>query len=124
MKKLFVILVIIVAFTACKTSQRDKGKLRHVVLFAWNEEADEAKVDELVGLFEALGDKLDFVDDFEYGEDVSVEKIHRGFTHAFILTFKNESDRNRYLLDKDHKAFGRSIKPYMKQVLVVDYYVH
>lgn len=124
MKNLILLTLLLVAFTACKTSVKDQGKLRHVVLFAWNEDTSQEKIDELVDLFASLEDKIDVIEDFEYGEDVSIEKAQRGYTHAFIMTFADEKARNVYLPHPEHLAFGKAIKPYMKQVLVVDYLVH
>lgn len=109
----------------CKTGTCPYSKakvLRHVVLFAWKEDTPPQKVREIEEAFAALPSKLDLIADFEWGTDVSVEGIARGYTHAFLVTFKTKADRDAYIPHPDHKAFVEFMKPHMKQVLVVDYW--
>ena len=102
---------------------REKGKvLRHVVLFTWKESTPPEKVREIEEAFAALPGTADMIADFEWGTDVSIEGIARGYTHAFLVTFKSEADRNAYIPHPDHKAFVELMKPHMSQVLVIDYW--
>ncbi|MEO0472959.1 MAG: Dabb family protein, partial [Bacteroidota bacterium] len=57
---------------------------------------------------------------FEGGEDISTEGLSQGFTHCFVLTFKNEADRDAYLPHPAHLELAEKNKPLMKKLLVVD----
>ena len=121
MKNLLLACLLMLLMAACTNQGCKDGVVRHVVLFSWNEDTSEEKVEELVQLFNSLEDKIDVIIDMEYGEDISIENLQRGFTHCFILTFKDVKGRNTYLPHPEHVAFGRAIRPHMKNVLVIDY---
>ncbi len=96
--------------------------LRHVVLFGFKETATPEQVRAIEVAFRALPGKIEEVHDFEWGTDVSVENIARGYTHCFFLTFLDEAARNVYLDHPDHQAFGHLLRPHLGQVLVFDYW--
>ncbi|MBI1295012.1 Dabb family protein [bacterium] len=96
--------------------------LRHVVLFKFKEGTTPEQIAQVEDAFRALPAKIDVIHDFEWGTDVSVEGIARGFTHCFFLTFQSEEDRAVYLPHPEHKAFGAVLRPHLDQVLVLDYW--
>jgi hypothetical protein len=100
-----------------------QGKvLRHVVLFAWKDGTAPDKIREIEQAFAALPDTVDEIAAFEWGTDVSVENLAQGYTHAFLVTFKDEDARAAYLPHPDHQQFVALIKPHMEKVLVIDYW--
>ena len=96
--------------------------LRHVVLFAWKAETTPEKIKEIERAFIDLPKTIDLIHDFEWGIDVSTENLTHGFTHCFFVTFKSREDRDAYLPHPEHSAFVEMMKPYMKDVLVIDYW--
>jgi hypothetical protein len=98
--------------------------LRHVVLFRFKEDAKVKDMKKVEEAFAALPDKIDAVYDFEWGTDVSAENLADGFTHCFVVTFKSEADRARYLPHPAHKAFAESLGPVLDKALVVDYWTN
>jgi hypothetical protein len=98
-------------------------QLRHVVLFKFKEGTTPAQIDEVVAAFRALKSKIDVIQDFEYGTDVSTENKADGFTHCFFVTFRDEKGRDAYLPHPAHKEFGALVRPRLDKVLVVDYWV-
>ncbi len=96
--------------------------LRHVVLFKFKDGTSDEQVAEVVQAFKALPDKIDVIEDFEYGTDVSVENRAAGFTHCFFVTFADEAARDAYLPHPAHKQFGALVGPLLDKVLVVDYH--
>jgi hypothetical protein len=106
---------------SCTTQQQGRGELKHVVLFKWKDTATPEKIDELSEMFASLPSKIDEIRGFEWGTDVSVEGLSRGFTHCYIVTFANEEGRNAYLPHPEHKAFGEALGPYLEEVIVVDF---
>ncbi len=96
--------------------------LRHVVLFKFKDGTTPEQVREIVNAFCALPSKVEVIHDFEWGTDISVENRSEGFTHCFVVTFKSEADRAKYLPHPEHKEFGRILEPHLDKVLVVDYW--
>lgn len=96
--------------------------LRHVVLFSWKTDTPVAKVEEIERAFADLPSKIDAIAAFEWGTDVSVENLAKGYTHCFLVTFASEADRDIYLPHPAHKAFVELAGPHIENVLVVDYW--
>jgi hypothetical protein len=96
--------------------------LRHVVLFRFKEGTSPEKIREVETSFKALADKIDVIDDFEWGTNVSVEDRSDGFTHCFILSFLNEADRDAYIVAPEHQALKQTSGPALDKVLVIDYW--
>lgn len=97
-------------------------KLYHVVSFKFKADAKKEQVDEVVNAFRDLKKKIKVIKEFSWGTNVSPEKHDKGFTHAFILSFSSEKDRDEYLVHPDHKAFGKIVGPVLADVFVVDYW--
>ncbi|MCL2330164.1 MAG: Dabb family protein [Phycisphaerae bacterium] len=96
--------------------------LKHIVLFKFQPTATPEQIKSVVDGFCALPTKIQGVKCFEWGTDVSPEKKSQGFTHAFVLTFASEADRDAYLPAPAHQEFVAMIKPYVQEALVVDYW--
>jgi len=96
--------------------------LRHVVLFQFKESTTPEQIADIENAFRALPSQIDAIYSFEWGTNVSVEGIARGFTHCFFLTFRSEEDRAIYLPHPAHRAFGALLGPHKEQVLVLDYW--
>jgi hypothetical protein len=97
------------------------GRVRHVVLFKFKDTATPEQVKSVEDAFRALPSKIPAILDYEWGTNMSPEKLDQGFTHCFFLTFKTATDRDAYLPHPAHKAFGEILRPYLDKVLVVDY---
>lgn len=96
--------------------------LRHVVLFQFKNEVTTAEVQEVANAFAALPAKIKEIADFEWGTDVSVEKLNQGLTHGFVVSFKSEKDRDAYLPHPEHQKFVDLAKPRIEKVVVFDYW--
>ena len=96
--------------------------LRHVVLFKFKDGTSDEQVRQIEQAFCTLPDKIDAIRDFEWGTDVSVENRQEGFTHCFVVTFRDETARAEYLPHPAHKEFGKLLGPYLDKVLVIDYW--
>lgn len=94
---------------------------RHVVCFKFKEEATPAQIKEVETEFAALKDKIKTIVDFEWGTNVSPENRAKGFTHCFVVTFKDQAGLEVYLPHKDHQAFVSIVKPILDDVFVIDF---
>ncbi len=97
------------------------GPVRHVVSFKFKKDADPAAIKKVEDSFAALKEKIPQIQELEWGTNSSPEKHDKGFTHMWILTFKNAADRDAYLVHPDHKAFGGNLKGVLEDVFVIDY---
>ncbi|ADB40747.1 Dabb family protein [Spirosoma linguale] len=95
--------------------------VQHIVLFKFKPETTPAKVKEIVAAFEALPSQIKEIKGFKWGTNNSPENLNKGLTHAFILTFDNEKDRDAYLPHPAHKAFGGIVGAWLADVTVVDF---
>jgi hypothetical protein len=97
------------------------GTVFHVVHFKFKADANPEAVKKVETEFLALKGKISEVQTLDWGTDVSPEKLSDGFTHCWVLTFKNEKDRDAYLVHPAHKAFVDVLKPVLEKPLVVDF---
>ncbi|MEO5995309.1 MAG: Dabb family protein [Chitinophagaceae bacterium] len=102
-------------------SQSAAAVLRHVVLFKFKDGSTPAQVKEVENAFSALPGKIPTMIGYEWGTNISPENIAQGYTHCFLVTFKNAADRDGYLVHPAHKDFGKILSPYLDKVLVIDF---
>lgn len=124
MTKLLVLISVLLlpalAFAAAPT--KGEKMLRHVVLFKFKDSASQADVQKVVDAFAALPKKIDVIQGFEWGTDVGVENLSQGFTHCFLVTFRDAAGRDAYLPHPAHEDFKKLVGPLLDKVLVVDYW--
>ncbi len=96
--------------------------LRHVVLFAFKEQAGQEAVDAVVADFGRLPAEIPVIAAYEWGTNVSPEGLNQGFTHCFTLTFASDADRDAYLVHPAHQRFVGTLGSCLERSLVVDYW--
>ncbi|MFN7118917.1 MAG: Dabb family protein [Saprospiraceae bacterium] len=96
--------------------------LRHVVIFKFKDSSSPQDVQKVADTFADLKNKIPQIADFEWGINMSKEKLDQGFTHCFILTFKSEQDADAYQEHPAHRQFQQVLGPHMEKVFVVDYW--
>jgi len=95
--------------------------LRHVVLFKFKDGTPPETTKKIVSAFAKLPSRIDQIIDFEWGTDVSVENRAQGFTHGFVVSFRNAAGRDKYLPHAAHQEFVKLVGPHVDDVLVFDY---
>ncbi len=96
--------------------------LRHAVFFKFKEGTSADQIETMNEAFAGLQTKIPQIIDFQSGVNNSPEKRNDGFTHCYLLTFKDEAGRDAYLPHPDHKAFGGMLGPHLDGVFVIDYW--
>jgi hypothetical protein len=96
--------------------------LRHVVLFAFKDDASFEDVDAVVSGLKALPAAIPGITACEWGTNVSPEGLNDGFTHCFTLTFEEAEDRDAYLVHPAHQRFVKNLKNCLDKSLVLDYW--
>jgi hypothetical protein len=115
------LLTVVVALTAFAAPAK-KTKLRHVVAFKFRDSAKPEDIRKVEDAFAALKGKIPQIQGYEAGTNNSPEGLNKGCTHAFVLTFASEKDRDAYLVHPDHKEFGKLLGPYLADVFVIDFW--
>src|SRR3954454_18013829 len=122
---LWLCLLSVVPVATVAAAENVKGQekvLRHAVFFKFKDDASADDVGKVVAAFDALPKKIDSIKDYQAGKNVSSIGFDDGFTHCFLVTFKDEADRAKYLPHPEHKAFGDTLRPHLDKVFVVDYW--
>ena len=116
-------IICVVALAGVAGEKPAKAKrLLHVVAFKFKAAATKDQIQEVVEAFGALKMKVPAIQSLEWGTNISPEKHDKGFTHGWVLSFKSEKDRDGYLVDPAHKAFGKLVGPVLEDVFVIDYW--
>jgi hypothetical protein len=96
--------------------------LRHIVLFKFKDASSSEEIDHVVKSFMALKELVPQIKNMEWGENISAEIYHQGFTHCFIFSYHSEQDLAEYQTHQAHVTFQSVLKPHMEKVFVVDYW--
>lgn len=97
------------------------GPIRHVVSFKFKSGADPVKVKGVESGFAALKGKIPLIQQLEYGQNNSPEDRAHGYTHLWIVTFKNAADRDAYIVHPEHKAFVATLGEVLDEAFVFDF---
>lgn len=101
----------------------EPGKvLRHVVMYKFKDGLSPRQIQEVVDAFAGLPKKIDTVVGLERGTNVSPEGKSEGFTHVFVVTFKDEAGRDAYLKHPAHDDYVKVVKDRREKVIVFDYW--
>ncbi|MEO0475194.1 MAG: Dabb family protein [Planctomycetota bacterium] len=105
----------------CSTMCSATGVYRHVVVFKFKETATDTQIEQINKDFAALQDAIPEIVAFEQGVNISPEGLDQGFTHVYLVTFKDKAGLEIYLPHPAHKAFVEKLLPLLEQPFVVDY---
>lgn len=97
--------------------------LKHIVIFKFKQASSQEAIEEIVASFLNLKNENTGILEIDWGENVSPENHHQGFTHCFTLTFQSLNELNKYQLHPKHLDFQEVLIPHMEKVFVVDYNV-
>jgi len=107
-----------------KVEGKKEKLLRHMVLYKFKSEIPEKQVQEVVDAFSALPGKIDSIVGFERGVNVSEENKSEGFTHCFVVTFRDTKGREAYLKHPAHDEYVKVVKDRREKVIVFDYWTN
>ena len=108
------------AFAADEAPQA-RGPVYHVVALKFKEGTTAVQIKQVTDAFAELKTKIPRIQTLHWGTNISAEQRNKGFTHCFVLTFANQKDRDAYLIDPAHKAFGKLAGPVFADVFVIDF---
>ena len=125
MKIILLVLSLSLAFMSSQSfadhHKKQPGAYRHVVCFKFKDDATGNQITAIEKAFAALPSKISSITDYEWGTNVSPENLAQGYTHCFIVSFKNKEGLEAYLPHKDHKAFVEQLLPILDKAFVIDF---
>lgn len=130
MKKILIALAALIPAFAMADQHEEKapaqqeaaiGAYRHVVILKFKEDATREQITEVEKEFVALKDKINTVTELEWGTDVSPESRAQGYTHCFIVSFKDRAGLDVYAPHEAHEAFKKILIPVLDKVFVIDF---
>ena len=125
MKIILLVLSLSLAFMSSQSfadhHKKQPGAYRHVVCFKFKDDATGNQITAIEKAFAALPSKISSITDYEWGTNVSPENLAQGYTHCFIVSFKNKKGLEAYLPHKDHKAFVEQLLPILDKAFVIDF---
>ena len=96
--------------------------LRHIVMYQFKPDVTPAQLQEVIDAFAGLPKKVNTIIGFEHGPNVSKEGKSEGFTHVFVVTFKNEKDLADYIAHPAHADYVKVVQGRREKVVVFDYW--
>jgi hypothetical protein len=107
---------------ASSAATKPEKVLRHIVMYQFKPTATEAQIQQVIDAFAGLPAKIDTIVEFEHGTNVSKEGKSEGFTHVFVVTFKDEDGREAYLKHPAHDEYVQVVRDKREKVVVFDYW--
>lgn len=111
-----------VSMSSLSAEEKPAQVLRHIVMYKFKETTTPEQVREVIEAFSKLPKQIDAVIGFEAGTNVSTEGKSEGFTHVFVVTFRNQAGLATYLKHPAHDAYVQVVKDKREKVVVFDYW--
>lgn len=81
--------------------------IKHIVLLPFKKSLSKNEIEKIMKSLEGLKKDIPQIISFSGGENNSIENLHQGYLHGFVMEFKDEVDRKIYL---DHPAHVKLVK--------------
>ncbi|XP_072975715.1 stress-response A/B barrel domain-containing protein HS1 [Typha angustifolia] len=98
-----------------------KGLVKHVLLARFKEDVTPEKLEELIQGYANLVSLIEPMKAFHWGQDVSIENAHQGFTHVFESTFESVEGIAEYVAHPAHVEFANRFLAALEKFIVIDY---
>src|SRR5690606_8887104 len=111
------LLTVLFSFAAALSSTalaEESGPFRHFVSFQFKEGTSEDQKSEIVTAFLALKSQIETITDLEWGGTENIEPRNDGFTHSFLVSFKNKAGLEVYLPHPAHQDFVKILRPHLE----------
>ena len=116
------LLAILASLLMSTTAILAEDSVKHVVSFKFKKDATAEQIKRIETAFAALKGAIPQIQSLEWGTNVSKENLDKGFTHMWVLSFKNEADVQTYIDHKVHQDFVALLKPILDDAFVLDFH--
>ena len=97
------------------------SKVKHIALFKFKEGISSEQIDKLFEELMDVSENIEGVEDYVSGANISPEGLNQGFTHGFVMTFKDVAARDAYLPNAEHERLKATLQPHVESMAVVDF---
>ena len=88
--------------------------IHHLVVFHLKKSTQPAQATEVMGALAGLQEKIPGLLSFAGGPYSSPEGLNQGFTHGFVMTFRDAAARDGYLTHPEHEKVKARILPLLE----------
>lgn len=99
------------------------SKIKHLALIKFKDGTTDEQLTQLFDQLLDLSETVDGIEDYVSGPNSSPEGLNQGYTHAFVMTFRDAAARDSYLAHSDHDKFKETFLPLIDSVIVFDFEV-
>ncbi|MDX1948402.1 MAG: Dabb family protein [Pirellulaceae bacterium] len=117
-----VLLMVGLSLSPLAADEKPGQVLKHIVMYKFKDTTTPEQVREVSEAFAKLPKQIDAVIGFEAGTNVSTEGKSEGFTHVFVVTFRDQAGLAAYLKHPAHDAYVQVVKDKREKVVVFDYW--
>lgn len=96
------------------------SRIHHMVLLQFKSETSPPVIDSIMAELAGLRNVIDGIEHFAGGPYSSEEGLHGGFTHGFLMTFRDAAARDAYLPHPEHERVKQQILPHVDSVIAFD----
>lgn len=97
--------------------------IKQLLLFKFKESVQKETIDLFFQKYKEL-ERLDSLENVEYGENISTEGFDKGFKYGAVATFKNKESVNLFLNHPDHIELAEKyLNPFLDDFILVEYEV-
>ena len=98
-------------------------KVKHIALLKFKEGTTQEQIDQTFDQILELSESIDGIEDYVSGANNSPENLNQGFTHGFVMTFKDGAARDAYISHPDHERVKTAVLPNIDSIVVFDFEV-
>jgi hypothetical protein len=98
-------------------------KVKHIALFKFKEGTAQEYIDQVWDQLLELSESIDGIEDYVGGPNNSPEGLSEGFTHGFVMTFRDTAARDAYVAHPDHERFKTGVLPSIESIAIFDFEV-
>ena len=95
--------------------------VKHIAFFKFKADRAAEDIAEVFRIIEELPQKIPGIVGVSWGPNISPEGLDQGYTHSFIMTFKDAAARDHYLPHPVHQAAVKLVVPQLESVIVCDH---
>ena len=96
-------------------------KVKHVALVKFKPGTRDETITECFESIGRLRSVIPGIGDYSWGANNSPEGLSQGFTHGFVMTFRDSASRDTYLVHPEHEKVKDLVLPDVESVLIFDY---
>ncbi len=97
------------------------AKVKHIALLKFKEGTAQEQIDKIFEDLMDLSENVDGIEDYVSGANISNEALNQGYTHAFVMTFKDVAARDAYVPHAEHERLKAALLPLLDSIIVVDF---